>query len=401
LVSVQAPIAPPSTSRRGTLSTNMLVSLAALGAALIALFGDTGDSTWVTVVFALVGLVPWALEAGGIRLPPTVLLMATLVPAALVALVDQNPGGCFPAMLAVVAVTSRHCGVPLTLLSVGGAVGIVAGLAMIDPEFRTAGAVYFVGGIGVSWMAGTLLYQQESLVAELRLAADREAKHAAAEERARIAREVHDVVAHSLTVTMLHVTGARRALTSDPGRAADALERAENVGRESLDSIRRVVGLLRTPDSVGTGEGSDPLPHLGDLPGLVDRYREAGLQVAAEVEVAEMTADAATSLAAFRVVQEALSNVLQHSPGASARLRVVPDAHGSVLRIVVENALVAATPPAPAPEGAASSRRRGLGVLGMHERARAAGGSAEAGPTEHGTWRVEAVLPLHRFGGSV
>ena len=112
-----------------------------------------------------------------------------------------------------------------------------------------SGIVYFTGGIGISWLSGWLLRRQAALTAQVEAMRDTQVQQLAAQERARIAREVHDVVAHSLTVVMLNLTGARRALATDPDRADEALARAEVVGRDSLDSIRQVMGLLRDPES--------------------------------------------------------------------------------------------------------------------------------------------------------
>lgn len=374
------------------LSTTLVMSLAAVASALIAIFGDKESLSGLTVAFALIGLVPWALEAGGVRLHSAAFLAMTMVPAGVIVLADRNPGGMFPVMLAVVSITRRHCSAWLTGLCIGSAAGLAIGLAILEGTTHETGTVYFLGGVGVAWLAGSMLHRQELLVRQLQEAAARERHHAATEERTRIAREVHDVVAHSLTVTMLHVTGARRALSHDPARAAEALERAETVGRESLDSIRQVVGLLRSHDpSTRAGDGGEaPLPELADIPALVDQFRDAGLRVAADLELDGVAADATTSLTAFRVVQEALSNVLQHSPGSPVELSVAEDGRGTVLRIVAEN---------PTVEVGGASRsggRQGLGLLGMTERVRAAGGSVEVGATERNTWRIEAALPLRR-----
>jgi signal transduction histidine kinase len=376
------------------LSTTMVMSIAALGAALIAIFGDKQSFSWVTVAFALAGLLPWALEAGGVRVRPWLFFAMTMVPAAGIVLIDRNPGGMFPAMLAVVWLTRVACGPAMTVVPVATAVAITVGLALLEGTTHETGTIYFAGGAGVAFLAGSMIRRQDHLLAELQEARAREAFHAAADERTRIARDIHDVVAHSLTVTMLHVTGARRAISHDPARAAEALERAETVGRESLDSIRRVVGLLRS--SADGGPGESPLPTVDDIPALVAQFREAGLLIDAELDLDDVGADATTSLTAYRVVQEALSNALQHAPGAPMTLRVVRDGAGTVLRIVAENPTGAG-----APAGAASPRgaeaRTGLGLRGMGERVRAAGGSVEAGLVDRGRWRVEAALPLRRL----
>jgi signal transduction histidine kinase len=404
-----SPVTPPRSGRKvlvvqehptaatSRLSTTVVMSLAACCAALIAIFGDKTTFSWVTVVFALCGLVPWALESGGVSLPPAAFYAMTMTSAAGIVLVDRNPGGLFPAMIAVVWLTRSARSTLMTVLPALTTVGLAVGIALLEGTTHETGAVYFAGGAGVAFLAGLMIRRQEQLVDELRAARVRETEHAAADERTRIAREVHDVVAHSLTVTMLHVTGARRALRNDPASAADALERAETVGRESLDSIRQVVGLLRCNETTSTREGHDgheghshaaPLPQLSDIPALIDQFRDAGLRVSADLHLDDVSADGTTSLTAFRVVQEALSNVLQHSPGAPVDLRVVKDGEGTVLRIVAEN------PAANGPER--PGRRTGLGLRGMGERVRAAGGSVEAGLTDRETWRIEAALPLRR-----
>jgi signal transduction histidine kinase len=366
------------------------MSIAAGGAALIAIFAENDTVTWITVVFALAGLIPWALEAGGIKVGPLLFVAMTMIPAAVIVLADANPGGMFPALIAVVAITHRRSSQRVVALSLVAAVGMAVGCGLLQPaEFE--GTIYFLGGIGVAWLSGVLLHRQETLVTELREATERERRHAAAEERTRIAREVHDVIAHSLTVTLLHVTGARRALTNDPQRAATALERAEDIGRESLDSIRQVVGLLRTGEAApttSTPTDTTPLPQVSDIPSLVAQYRDAGLKVDASIELEDVTACAMTSLTAFRVVQEAMTNTLQHAPGAPVWLSVRPDEERAAIRMTVENPMRDATP------RRRSGSRQGLGLTGMTERVRTAGGSIEVGPTPRGTWLVSAELPL-------
>lgn len=368
------------------------MAIAAAVAALVAMFGEAGSFTLITVTFALLGLVPWALVAGGLRVAPLAFLAMSMVPAAVIVLVDRNPGGVFPAMLSVVWITRSIAPGWVSALTVGSAATVIVMLAILERDAHETGAVYFLGGVGVAALAGSMLRRQEELVARLSDANARQAAHAVVEERTRIAREVHDVVAHSLTVTMLHVTGARRALDKDPDRAADALDRAESVGRDSLESIRRVVGLLRTPDD-GSG-APPPLPELTDIPALVEQYRVAGMRVADQLHLDGVTADATTSLTAFRVVQEALANALQHAPGAPVRLDVVGDPAEAVLRIVAEN---------PTVNRPGRRDRAGLGLRGMAERVRAAGGTVEvgtvavdggAGTDQARVWRVEALLPV-------
>jgi signal transduction histidine kinase len=383
------------------LSTTVVMALAAVGAALVAMFGHKDTFTPLTMVLALAGLVPWALLAGGVHVRLGVFYALVAVPAAVMILVDRNPGGLFPLIIGSVWVTrstSNRWAIG-AVLAIGSALAVAH--AMNGGEVQEDGTIYFVAGFGVAWLTGTLMRRQEELLAQVQLANERQAEHAASAERTRIAREVHDVVAHSLTVTMLHVTGARRALSHDPDRAAEALERAETVGRESLDSIRQIVGLLRTGPN--DDDPDTPLPDLADVPALVAQFRDAGLDVDAVIEVDGLTVDPTVGLAVFRVVQECLSNVLQHAPGRRASVAVRADHGGAVLRVVAENELV--TAPAdlhgPARPSVRAGARSGLGLRGMAERVRAAGGTAESGVTDAGTFRVEAVLPLRRASSAV
>jgi signal transduction histidine kinase len=382
---------PPTLTLGGLrLSTTLVMSLAATVAAMVAILGEVDSLTWITVVFALLGLLPWALEATGIRLDLVLFLTMTMLPAAAIVLLDSNPGGLFPVIIAVVWITHHRTGRGIVAASLASAAGMTIGCAVDQsPEFE--GTIYFLGGIGVAWLAGMLLHRQDALLAELRAATARERTHAAAEERTRIAREVHDVIAHSLTVTILHVTGARRALMNDPQRAAMALERAEDIGRESLDSIRQVVGLLRHDEATPTTAyqiEEAPLPQISDIDSLVSQYRETGLQVEASIDIDGVTAGVMTSLTAFRIVQEAITNSLQHAPGAPVSLRVHVDGDRSSLLVKVENRMSEALP------RYRSERTKGLGITGMTERVRTIGGSIEVGRTNRNTWLVTAELPI-------
>jgi signal transduction histidine kinase len=364
---------------------DVVLTVAAACAAVIAVFGHKETITWFTALFAALTLVPWLLRWCGVSIGPVAFVVATAVPAVTILLGTRNPGGMFPLMLTVVEVTRSRSKLA-SGVAISAAAGGITTLAVLEGTIHETGMIYFLGGIGVSAMAGVMLGRQERLVDALRAAHDLHHEHAAAAERTRIAREVHDVVAHSLTVTMLHVTGARRALATNPDRAAEALERAESVGRQSLDSIRQVVGLLRSNEH----DNGSPSPQLGDIPALIEQFRSAGLSVSVEMDTTDVTPDPTTSLTAYRVVQEALSNALQHAPGASVSVRVAGESAGSVLRIVAENPMRAASP-------TSHGQRSGLGLRGMSERVRAAGGTVEAGRTNAATWRVEAALPVRRL----
>jgi signal transduction histidine kinase len=233
--------------------------------------------------------------------------------------------------------------------------------------------------IALSWAGGLGMQKQFLLLARAREEQARLVEQAAAEERQRIAREIHDVIAHSLAVTMLHLTGARLALQRDPAEAEAALLEAERLGRESLAEIRRTVGLL-APEGTGTAA---PMPSAADIPELVREFEAAGLDVEFELRGDPQALTPATGLALYRVAQESLANVVRHAPGAPTSISLLfgPD----VVRLHVRNRL-ATTVGAP-------SAGSGQGVRGMQERVTLLGGELSAGPDEHG-WCVDVELPL-------
>jgi signal transduction histidine kinase len=226
-----------------------------------------------------------------------------------------------------------------------------------------------VAGYGVR-----LSYRANMVVAEAREAL---ALQEAAEERRRVARDVHDVVAHTLAVTMLHITGARMAVKrKELDSAAAALEEAERQGRASLADIRRIVRLLRADDVSGLDAVQ---PGLADVQDLVGRYRMAGLEVDFSMAVDGLRVAPSAELALFRVLQEALTNAARHGQGAATVSLVTTD----------DDVLLEVSNPA----GQAVDRKsRGSGLTGMQERIAAAGGSFEAGFRE-GRWTVRAIVP--------
>src|SRR5262245_36216458 len=167
---------------------------------------------------------------------------------------------------------------------------------------------YWIMGIGFGWGFGELGYRFRRARDELAAARALIADQAALDERQRIARDVHDVLGHSITIVMLQLTAARHLLRRDPDEADAALSDAERVGRDSLNQVRRTVGLLRvgepaSPDDVG------PSPTLDDLEHLLADYRSAGVPVCADVDGPIDKLDMSRSVAAYRIVQEAMANV--------------------------------------------------------------------------------------------
>ena len=226
---------------------------------------------------------------------------------------------------------------------------------------------------------GLVLRKLVASMADLKAAEDGLAEKAATDERQRIAREVHDVIAHSLTVTMLHITAARLAVgRGDDEAATEALLEAERIGRTSLTEIRQTVGLLRTEPDGGI---EAPQPTAVDIVQLVDGFATAGVDVrlALDGNLADVSAPA--GLTAFRVVQESLANAVRHQPGSSTVVAVEADDELH-LRITSEG-----------------GRRRssgcgpGNGLQGMRERVEALRGTFAAGPLGRSAWLVECRLP--------
>lgn len=247
----------------------------------------------------------------------------------------------------------------------------------------SAEALFTVADPGwAAWLGGTCFAavgcwfgaRQRALVVQLRAAQAGLAVRAQAEERNRIARELHDVIAHSLTVSLLHVSSARLTVADDPADAARALAEAERLGRQSLSEVRHAVGLLRQD---GAADPTAPLPGSTDVAALVERFRQAGADVRAHLDGDLDTLPGTVGLATYRILQEALTNAARHAPQAVAtvRLAVTPDA----VRLTVDSS-------------GAPGTGDGLGLLGMRERAALLGGSCSAGPGGSG-WLVRAELP--------
>jgi signal transduction histidine kinase len=261
----------------------------------------------------------------------------------------------------------------------------LAALAAILPAAPHELPSWLTWSIGVLliWLTVRTIHAQQRLLAELRVAQAELASQAAAAERRRIVREIHDVVAHSLAVTMLHLTGARHVLRRDPERAAEALAEAERLGRQSLADVRRTVGLLESDGRAQAGAAA-PLPGAADIQTLVADYRRAGLDVELGVRGDPSDLTAATGLGLYRIVQEALANVAKHAPGASVRVELAIEA-GVELR-VRDSGRSGGTPIIRSDGGA------GLGIHGMRERAILLGGTLHAGPDGDG-WAVRCSLP--------
>jgi signal transduction histidine kinase len=250
--------------------------------------------------------------------------------------------------------------------------------AWVDPD---PGWGAWLAGSTVTFLGGLLLRHQLDLVARLRAAQAGLAAKARAEERNRISRDLHDVIAHTLTVSLLHVMSARQAFEHDPADAARALAEAERLGRESLAEVRQVVGMLRQE---GDTSRTAPPPGVEGLPALVEQFRSAGANVTLSVDGDAGRLPATIGLAVYRIVQEALTNVIKHAPDAPTTTLLTVSAREATLAV---DSL------------GAPGNGTGHGITGMSERAASLGGSCEAGP-HGGGWLVRASFPLAVSGGA-
>lgn len=208
----------------------------------------------------------------------------------------------------------------------------------------------------------------------------RHAAEAAAEERRRIARELHDIISHGLGVVVLQVGAAERVLTSDPARAREVLESIRATGQEAIGEMGTLLGLL----DAGPRSLREPQPSLADLDGLVSRTRDAGLSVELAIEGQPRALPAALELSAFRIVQEGLTNALKHAGTAHVR---------AVLRYGQDELHVDVTDDGAGVGNGAGGRR---GLAGIRERVEVFGGSLEAGPQSGGGWTLHATFPQVR-----
>jgi signal transduction histidine kinase len=245
-----------------------------------------------------------------------------------------------------------------------------------------------------AWVAGRISARRhhraelvEHRAAQVESGAADIAREAAERERTRIARELHDVVTHNMSVMVVQAQAAQTLAGSDTDRAREAMRAVEDAGRTALVEMRRLLGVIRADEPVGTPGDRAPQPRLEDLPGLVQCVREAGLPVSYTIDGEPVRVPAGVAVCAYRIVQEALSNVVRHCGAVPTQVYLrVSD---SSLDLAVENA----PPQRPLPEAPAGE---GRGLAGMRERVALFDGKLETGPLPDGGFAVHATLPLGR-----
>ena len=363
-----------------------VIDSAAVATAVIAVAQRDSDHRAAAVGLVLVALAPWGLELWGQKNTwPFFVVMTGGATATLMLLypVDYDTAPLLLVLMTghVMAVAGAWRG----LAVLGAALAVVIGLGVQGNLPASAIAIWSVACVGALDIGYVMRSQQLRIESQAREHQIRE-REAVLEERHRIGREVHDLVAHSLSVTMLHLTAARRevedaaAQAGSPDQLEDAcsaLRDAERVGRQAMADIRGTVGLLGRETGAAT---TAPTAGLEDVPALVADFRGAGLDVAYDALGDLDQVPATTALGLYRIVQESLANVAKHAPGSRVTVRL--DVERDPGELVVTSDL---------PRGA---RRNvgGSGLSGMAERAVQLGARFSAGPVD-GSWVVRVELP--------
>jgi signal transduction histidine kinase len=356
------------------------VVVLALAAVVEAWFDSEGTLRALTVPFALAWTLP-LLFRRRFPLGAPVAVFLVLVAEALItvdAVTDSQTNTL--AILAAFGIAGSHRDVRAG--AVGAAIGYVSLAAIVYRQTVPVAAVAFmVIFAAATWAIGRAIGLWGQRAADLEERADRLQRahaEAVAAERATIARELHDVIAHSVSVMTVQAGAARLLFDDDPTRAKESLLAVEETGRQALAEMRRLLGILRGDEHEGR---LAPQPGIADLDALVEHVRGAGLPVDVLVEGEPRAVPPGVDLAAYRVVQEALTNTLKHAGAARAQVSIRYSETALELAIT-NNGHVR------------RNGRSGHGLVGLRERVALYGGTFEAGPRQGGGYAVRATLPL-------
>ncbi len=354
-----------------------LVSPVALAVAVVAAVTDPAG--WVRPLILAVPVVTF-LAWQRWALPVPALAAGVLVPVVVAQLTGRlEPSLFLVALVAVVAARWEYSRWQLAAICVALVASPVVIFALQPSGNRIAWGMWVIG-IAFSVVLGWGMHLQDRLGRELDAARRRLAAQAQADERRRIARDVHDLVGHGLAAVLLQVTSARHVLHRDLDSADEALASAEVAGRRSMQELRDAVTLLRSADE---GVPPGPLPDIAQLAELVDEARHSGLRVEYRTSGDLTGIPPAVGLALYRIAQEALHNAARHAPLASTLVAVTVTDATAVLDVASVGA----------PAGRPDLSRSHYGLTGMGERAATVGGELQAGPTPQG-WRVVARVPV-------
>jgi signal transduction histidine kinase len=344
-------------------------------------------------VFAIIAPLPLLVR----RTQPLIAFGASIAALAATGLLSREVSSpAFSIFLAAYSVGRYTVVRELSIAALIAAIGI--GLAAtLASEGLSAWFAFMIAILVGLWLTGDTARARELRAEQLEERAARHeadqrsaAARAADEERSRIARELHDVIAHNVSVIVVQAAAASRVIDHDPAQAKASLAAIETTGREALTEMRRLLGVLRAGEAGLSSEATPagPQPSLGELPELVDDMRAAGLPVELAIEGTPRELPPGVDLSAYRVVQEALTNALRHGQGASTRV-VVRYGRDSIDLEIVDQGRGFVVAPA-----GGDSATGGHGLAGMRERVALVRGELDAGPRPEGGFRVLARLPV-------
>ena len=341
---------------------------------------------WLDVVLSIVFLLPlYARRRYPFAAPAAMIVLLVAISFFDAGLLDDD----FVVWLAALAATVLFGMLSERRLAVAGWLLMVGAIAIANVNSPTGSFGDFVWGLitlSIGWAVGFGFAQKFRESDEARERAERaerereeEARAAVAEERARIARELHDIVGHSVSVMTVQAAGVRSLLRPDQERVREAVTIVEQTGREALAEMRRLVGVLRRPEEA---PALAPQPSLEHVDRLVAQAREAGLPVELRVEGDPVDLPAGVDLTAYRLVQEGLTNAIKHARAKHAEV-LVRYANGTVELTVSDDGT-----------GDGGGDSGGHGLVGMRERVSVYGGSLHAGPRPEGGFALHATLPV-------
>lgn len=357
----------------------------AVGLTAAAVLATAGGRSVDAVGLAVAQALPVAWRR---RAPAHVLVVTALSALGLAGIGEAAlPAGLTPALALYCLASAAEQRISVVGLAFAT---LVTGVALVVEGRPLTYLVATSLGLATAWAIGTNTRTRRAYVAELReraqrLAADRDrdALQAATTERQRIARELHDVVTHNVTVMVISAGAARMMADADADRLRAELASVEQVGRQTLTELRHLLGVLRANDT--EVDLREPQPGLARLDALVARIREAGLPVELVIEGEPRPLPQGIDVSAFRIVQEALSNTLRHAGPCSARIEVCFGDTDLRLAILDDGR-------GPVPVDA--HHHGGHGIIGMRERAATVGGHLHTGPGPGGGFTVRATVPL-------
>jgi signal transduction histidine kinase len=356
--------------------------------------------------------------AGQGRTTPLAWLLAVLIVAPVLTHRRFPPGSLAVCLAAVVAYAAGryvaypglaifvltfdialHSGERMALAALAGSAAVITVSLSLQPSGVAVLDTWLESGLGVlvAWLAGRNLRHRQARAAELDARAERlerereaEARRTATEERLRIARELHDVIAHSMSVIAVQSAVGHHVMDTQPGQARQALAAIEATSRSALTEMRRLLGVLRQE---GQTRGSlAPAPGLADLGSLISQTQDAGLRVCVSVDGQRGTVPPGIDLSAYRVIQEALTNVIKHAGCRSAGVTICYRPGSLTVEVTDHGRGI--------PAGLPSGRNGGgHGIIGMRERVAVFGGDFAAGPGPDGGFRVRARFPIAEVAG--